>query len=65
MGVHYEALCNWIRQGEADRGERDDRLNATEKEELARLRRENRQLRGGLSLMCRPAGPGVPRGVAW
>ncbi|MFJ9847639.1 transposase, partial [Kitasatospora sp. NPDC101155] len=26
LGVHHEALRNWIRQDEADRGERDDRL---------------------------------------
>ncbi|WP_082345456.1 transposase [Kitasatospora sp. MY 5-36] len=26
IGVHHEALRNWIRQDEADRGERDDRL---------------------------------------
>jgi transposase len=25
LGVHHEALRNWIRQDEADRGERDDR----------------------------------------
>jgi hypothetical protein len=33
--VHPEALRGWIRQDEADRGERDDRLTTDEREELA------------------------------
>lgn len=45
LGVHPEALRNWIRQDEADRGERDDRLSATELEELRRLRKENAELK--------------------
>jgi transposase len=45
LGVHKEALRNWVRQAEADRGERDDRLATVEQEELARLRREVVELR--------------------
>lgn len=45
LGVHPEALRNWIRQDQADRGERDDRPTTAEREELAALRRENRELR--------------------
>ncbi|MBH1939259.1 transposase [Streptomyces sp. AV19] len=45
LGVHPEALRTWIRQAEADAGERDDRLTTDEKEELAMLRREVSQLR--------------------
>ncbi|MFF8868340.1 transposase [Streptomyces sp. NPDC015139] len=45
LGVHPEALRTWIRQAEADAGERDDRLTTAEREELAALRRENAQLR--------------------
>jgi transposase len=44
LGVHHEALRNWIRQDEADRGERDDRPTTSESEELCRLRRENAEL---------------------
>jgi transposase len=43
--VHPEALRNWIRQDEANRGERDDRLTSEQLEELRRLRRENAELR--------------------
>jgi transposase len=39
LGVHPEALRDWIRQDEADRGQRDDRLTSQQLEELQRLRR--------------------------
>jgi transposase-like protein len=45
LGVHPEALRNWIRQDQADRGERDDRLTTGEREELVALRKEVRDLR--------------------
>jgi transposase len=45
LGIHREALRNWVRQAEADRGERSDRPTSSEREELARLRRENAELR--------------------
>jgi transposase len=45
LGVHPEALRNWIRQDEAGRGERADRLPSEQLEELRRLRKENAELR--------------------
>ncbi|CAG6393584.1 transposase [Streptomyces cocklensis] len=45
LGIHKEALRGWVRQAEADRGERDDRLTTTEQHELRQLRRENAELR--------------------
>lgn len=45
LGVHHEALRNWIRQAEADAGERGDMLTTAEREELAALRKENVQLK--------------------
>ncbi|WP_422733615.1 transposase [Micromonospora sp. WMMD558] len=45
LGVHHEALRNWIRQDEADRGQRDDRPTTRELGELRRLRRENAELK--------------------
>ncbi|MER6703967.1 transposase [Streptomyces fumanus] len=37
MGLHKEALRGWVRQAEADTGERDDRLTTAEREELRQL----------------------------
>jgi transposase len=45
LGVHHEALRNWIRQDEADHGERFDRPTTAEAEELRRLRKENAELK--------------------
>ena len=40
-----QSIWNWIRQAERDEGTRTDGLTTEEKEELRRLRRENRVLR--------------------
>lgn len=45
LGVHHEALRNWIRQDEADRGEREDRPATEMAEENRRLRKEVAELR--------------------
>ena len=45
LGVHPEALRNWIRQDEADHGERFDRPTTAEAEEIRQLRKENAELR--------------------
>jgi transposase len=45
LGVHYEALRGWIRQAEADAGERADRPTSDRVEEKRRLLKENAQLR--------------------
>jgi transposase len=45
LGVHKEALRAWVRQDEADRGERTNLLSTAEREELKRLRAENSELR--------------------
>jgi transposase-like protein len=54
LGVHHEALRNWIRQAEADAGERNDILTTEEKDELAQLRREVRELHGRTRSCGRP-----------
>lgn len=45
LGVHHEALRNWIRRDQADRGERDDRPTTEMAEENRRQRKENAELR--------------------
>ncbi|GGN64260.1 insertion element IS6110 uncharacterized 12.0 kDa protein [Streptomyces albiflavescens] len=45
LGIHKEALRHWIRQAEADQGDRPHLLTTAEKSELAQLRKENAELR--------------------
>ena len=40
-----QTIRNWIKQAERDAGQRQDGLTRDEKAELARLRKENKQLR--------------------
>jgi transposase-like protein len=45
LGVHHEALRNWIRQDQADKGERADVPTTDMLEENRRLRQEVAELR--------------------
>ena len=45
LNVHHEALRNWIRQAQADAGERHDRPTTEMVEENRRLRDEVAELR--------------------
>ena len=40
-----QTIRNWVNQADRDEGRRDDVLTSAEREELRRLRRENRRLR--------------------
>ena len=40
-----QSIRNWVAQADRDAGRRTDGLTTTEREELERLRRENRQLK--------------------
>jgi len=45
LGVKYESLRQWVRQAEADAGERRNLLTSSEREHLKGLEREVRELR--------------------
>jgi transposase len=45
LGLNRETVRLWVRQDQADRGERHDVLTTAEQEELRRLRRENTELK--------------------
>ena len=55
LGISEQTLRNWRRQDQLDRGERDDGVTTDEREELARLRRENTRLRQERDLLKRAA----------
>ena len=40
-----QAIRNWVKQADLDQGRREDGLTSTDKDELQRLRRENRRLK--------------------
>ncbi|BBJ37677.1 insertion element IS6110 uncharacterized 12.0 kDa protein [Streptomyces antimycoticus] len=61
LGIHKEALRSWVRQAEADRGERDDRLTTAEQDELRQLRKEVAELRGGANEILKPPRCFLPR----
>lgn len=50
-----QAIRNWVKQVDLDEGRRDDGLTSAEREELRRLRRENRQLREEREILAKAA----------
>ena len=50
-----QTIRNWLKQAELDAGERHDGLTSAEREELARLRRENKQLRLEREILAKAA----------
>ena len=48
-------IRNWVKQAEIDSGQRQDGLTTEEKQELARLRRENKQLRMEREILAKAA----------
>ncbi len=50
-----QTIRTWIKQAQIDSGERQDGLTSDEKEELVRLRKENRQLRLEREILAKAA----------
>ena len=50
-----QSIRNWVRQAERHAGRRLDGLNSEEKDELRRLRRENRKLREDREILAKAA----------
>ena len=55
LGISDQTLRNWLRQGDIDAGRRHDGLTSGEREELRRLRSENRTLRMERDLLKKAA----------
>jgi transposase len=50
-----ESIRNWVKQADRNDGLRADGLTSAEREELARLRRENRQLKQEREILSKAA----------
>jgi transposase InsO family protein/transposase-like protein len=59
LGIHKEALRQWVRQAEADQGRRPELLTTSERDELKRLRKENVELRRANAILRTP--PSISR----
>ena len=60
LGISDQTLRNWIKQAQIDHGEREG-LTTEEREELRRLRRENRILREEREILKKALRPSLQR----
>jgi transposase len=64
LGINEGTLGNWVNADKRRRGEGDGALSETERQELARLRRENAELAMETSHALNLSSCGLRRGVA-
>ncbi len=50
-----QTIHNWVRQADRDEGRRDDGATSAEREELRRLRRDNKRLRQEREILAKAA----------
>ena len=55
FGVSEWAISRWVKQADRDAGQGDGGLTTAEREELVRLRRENRQLKIEREILAKAA----------
>ena len=55
FGISTDSVRRWVQQAERDQGSRQDGLRTSEREELSRLRRENRQLKMDQEILSKAA----------
>lgn len=60
-----ESIRNSVKQAEIDSGQRLDGLTTDEKQELVRLRRENKQLRLEREIMAKATAPRYALSFTW
>ena len=55
FGILVDSVRRWVQQAERDQGSRQDGLRSAEREELVRLRRENRRLKMEREILSKAA----------
>ena len=60
LGVSEQSLRGWLKRTQLDAGERHDGLSTDQREELRRLKAENRRLRQERQVLVERFGGGAP-----